>query len=204
MIIPLLSNKIGLTIFYDLFQTALIFLLASIVFDAIHYLLHRSQHSNVSLLKALASLHDGHHRFFSDRLVPNQDYFWANLYGHLLPEYFVQVLVTALFFLLIHPLPIILAMIGETLIFLRAIAMKGEDSNHRTPDILCAPKLGIFVTASYHHYHHLYPDRNFASFVRVFDMIFGTSYSTKKNQSVSSPYHIGSLPSRAQRKIPSG
>lgn len=164
-----------------LIQAIFIFVLATFVFDCIHFLLHKFSKAKISVIKDLGHLHDYHHQFFDEKLITHNNLWKSNLKYHLIPELLTQLTVTSICFLFADWLAVVLVLIFEILIFLLVIFKKGRDFNHTFS--LKAPKRAQmlwFVMPSYHYKHHLDTENYFSSWYRFFDLIFGFSASLRQ------------------------
>jgi len=155
------------------------FLLATIAFDLLHYLLHRCHASDRPLVRRLGSLHQTHHEFLDRRLVSHPELEAGNLRRHVIPEFVTQVLVTALF-LPVLPAPAVYVAWGiELMVFLLILRERGYDINHRQVDWLAAYKPVYFCMPEYHYLHHVYPDAHFSSWIKTLDHLLRTGVSLR-------------------------
>lgn len=158
-----------------LVEAGAIVLAGSVMFDAIHWLLHRFSASRWSALRAVGALHEAHHRFLDRSLTLHPDQAWRNMRFHLVPELLTQVAVAGLFAFVFDAIAVVLAMCTLIAVFLVVtVGWQGRDPNHRPPNVLKAPLMGTWVEPSYHMLHHVHPDSYFSSLVQVFDKLFGT------------------------------
>src|SRR4051794_20708864 len=81
-----------------LLQAGALFVVATFVFDAIHYTLHLCLNSRQRWLRPLARPHLAHHVFFDRRLRYHDGALVPNLLHHVIPEYLTQMAVCALAF----------------------------------------------------------------------------------------------------------
>ena len=144
-------------------------LIASLTFDVVHVCLHQFSSSRWPLLRWIGGLHSVHHEFLDRNLRIHEDRITANVWCHVIPEYVVQVTVTACLGALLQ-LPLLAIILGvtlETLVFL--LIMKptpGFDVNHRHVDRLKAYRPLYFCVPEYHLLHHVYPDAYFGSWIK--------------------------------------
>ncbi len=157
-------------------QAVSLFLLATIVFDGLHYLMHVCLRSRYAWLRKIGMLHLPHHRFFSVKLKINPDQVRQNLYLHVMLENGVQLLVILLGLFYFHPIAVVLAASFQMFLFVLVMRWRGEDPHHQSYDKLPADRGGFFVSATYHALHHRYADRYYSSYVKVIDMLFGTAH----------------------------
>ena len=105
-------------------------MVATFVFDAIHFSLHLCLNSRYRWLRRLASPHEAHHAFFDRRLRYHEDVAVPNLLHHVIPEYATQMIVCGLALVVLDPLPVIVVMSIFTAIFASAMILHGKDHNH--------------------------------------------------------------------------
>ena len=79
-----------------LLKSAGLFVVATFVFDAIHFSLHLCLNSRFRWLRRLARPHKAHHAFFDRRLRYHDDVAVPNLIHHVIPEYATQMVVCGL------------------------------------------------------------------------------------------------------------
>jgi monoglucosyldiacylglycerol epimerase len=158
-----------------LLQAVALFVVATLVFDAIHYTLHRCLNSKWSWLRRLASPHQAHHDFCDRQLVYHDQQVIPNLVLHVIPEYATQIGVCSAAFLVLDPLPVALMMGIFTVIFVGVMAMRGQDRNHLPCPNVPVAREGLFVGAAYHALHHVYPDSDMSSYTTLFDILMGTA-----------------------------
>ena len=155
-------------------ETVIVFLISTIVFDVVHFLLHQCLKSNHKWLRSIGRLHSIHHRFFPFSLKIQTECTQANLLYHVFFEYSVQVGGILLCYLFFSPLVILLALVAETLLFILICLSRGVDLHHKPYDKLPAYRGGLFVSADYHALHHIYPNQFFSGYIKIFDYLFGT------------------------------
>ncbi len=153
----------------------LIFASATIVFDTIHYLLHRWHDNSFRLLRHFSKMHWDHHLFFNNQLTINQIYEGQNLKHHVIPEYITQVAITWVYYILFPLESIIITLAFETIIFATVLYLRGQDPNHRDNTKLKKFNNQPLVTTSYHGYHHLFPNNYFSSYFKIFDWVKGSA-----------------------------
>ncbi len=159
-------------------QAVALFVVATFVFDVIHYLLHQFLKSRYSLFRRIGLLHQAHHDFFDQRLAFDDHLVRDNLIKHVIPEYLNQVVITASALLLLEPPPVVAALAFETTIFLGVVWLRGKDRNHVSYASIPASGgtlFGLLVTPAYHALHHVYPDRFYSSWTTLFDRLAGTA-----------------------------
>lgn len=161
-------------IFSLLLQAFAAFLIGTVVFDVIHYMLHQFLKSKNRFLRYLGSIHLVHHRFYSTLLKINAAYTYKNMVSHALIEYITHMTCIVLCLLIFNPVAILLAASLETIIFLSILYLKGVDAHHKPLTSLNARKGGIFVNANYHALHHVFPNNFYSSYIKIFDYILGS------------------------------
>lgn len=158
-----------------LLQAALVFIVSTALFDALHWTLHKWEGSRIPLLRTLSSWHWVHHKFLGLDMQINPAYARANMWFHILPEYGTSMLGTLLF-LLVFPWPVIAAVAAiRTVMFVMTLREEGLDYNHMSMDRVGGQQGLLWVDNNYHAMHHVYPHNFFSSFANVFDMVFGTT-----------------------------
>lgn len=160
-------------------QAALLFAGATFVFDCIHYVLHQLLRSRFALLRAVGGLHQAHHDFFTEELRLDDRHLRANLLKHVLPEYATQLAVTSMAFLFLDGVPVLGAVLVETVLCVATLILRGKDPNHRELKTLSAPPHSPLVTPAYHAGHHVFPETNFGSYTPLFDRLMGTGTQLK-------------------------
>jgi len=155
------------------------FLLATIAFDLLHYLLHRFSGSRLPLLRWLGNLHQTHHDFLDRNLDIHHDKVAGNLRRHVIPEFVTQVLVTAALLPFLPAAVVYVAWTIEVLVFLLILRLKGFDINHRQVDELQAFRPLYFCVPEYHYLHHVFPDAHFSSWVKTLDHLLGSGLSLR-------------------------
>ncbi|MFO0960549.1 MAG: sterol desaturase family protein [Isosphaeraceae bacterium] len=158
-----------------LLDAAVLFVLATFLFDVIHLLLHRWKASRWGLLRRLASLHDAHHVFCDRQLVYHDDRVAPNIILHVIPEYATQMAVATFGFLVAGFWSVVIVMAAFTAIFVAVLFLKGKDRNHRSLGILRPAHATALVTPEYHALHHVYPDCYLSSYTTALDRLLGTA-----------------------------
>lgn len=162
-------------ILISLSEAILLYVGATIAFDVVHYLLHRFKKSRLCWCRAIASLHDAHHRFLPETMQIDARYTEENLFMHVVPEFLTRGLFVIVFIPFLGPGAPLLVLGVFAAQLIGVYMMKGEDSNHHSMTRIKAPGNGFFVGARYHAYHHMFPERYYSSFVKLFDYVFGFS-----------------------------
>lgn len=158
-----------------LLDAAVLFVLATFLFDLVHLLLHRWTASRWGFLRWLGSLHDAHHVFCDRELVYHDDRVARNIVRHVVPEYVTQMAVATFGFLIAGFWSVVLVMVAFTTIFVAVLYLKGKDRNHRTTAVLRSARATVIVTPEYHALHHVYPDCYMSSYTTALDRLLGTA-----------------------------
>lgn len=157
-----------------------IFVASNTIFDVVHFLLHRWRHSKIGMLRTFSALHQVHHDFLDKKMQVHPELAGQNLWAHLFPEYLTTVVGTALFFLIAPWVSVCMILILHTALFAGRIWQEGADSYHMSMDRVSGQRGSpIFSTPSYHAQHHVNPLAFYASFLSVFDLIFGTAVALR-------------------------
>ncbi len=158
-----------------LLQAGALFVVATFVFDAIHFTLHQCLNSRHRWLRRLARPHLAHHVFFDRRLRYHEEATLANLLHHIVPEYITQMAVCALAFAVLDAAAVGLVMAGFTILSGFALLMRGKDLYHRPCPRLPVAHGTMLVGPQYHALHHVYPDSYISSYTTLFDRLMGTA-----------------------------
>jgi hypothetical protein len=176
------GNVMVLTIVYIILQAFCLFLLASVVFDLVHLMLHRCLKSRYTMLRKLGEIHLPHHRFYSSGLQINTEYTRANLFSHTLFENAVQLMVILLGFLVFNHIAVYIVLLFQLFLFINVCWSRGVDQHHQPYKHIPAYGGGFFVSAPYHALHHHYVSSHFSSYIKIIDCLFGTAHQlAKKN-----------------------
>ncbi len=151
----------------------LLWLVGAVVFDGVHWVLHRMLRSRSRVLRALARPHGVHHEWIDRDLVTHWERQTANVWCHIVPEYLTQLVFTA-GVALVLPLPFALVLGGlQTAVFLYILSCRGRDLNHRPEPRIDAPPPGWGTPPSYHALHHAFPDAHFSAYTKLVDRVVG-------------------------------
>lgn len=172
------STWVG-TFFHYTWQSVILYIFGTVLFDGIHWWLHQIEDSRWSLLRKFSIFHQAHHDFLDENLQFHDDKTWSNILYHQLPEYMTHQAGTLLGLFLFDPFAVFLVMAIHTVTFLGATFSMGKDSNHIAYEKTPSPRPGWFVGPRYHAMHHLYPHQYFGSTVRWFDYLLGTGCQLK-------------------------
>ncbi|KKB77387.1 hypothetical protein VW29_18725 [Devosia limi DSM 17137] len=160
-------------------QTALVFVVSTALFDALHWTLHKWEGSRFKLLRTFSSWHWVHHKFLGLDMQINPAYARQNIWFHIVPEYLTGMAGT-LIFLLVFPWPPIAVVAAiRTVMLVMTLKEEGLDYNHMSMDRVGGQQGLLWVNNNYHAMHHVYPHNFFSSFSNVFDLLFGTTCQIK-------------------------
>ena len=163
------------TILVFLFEAALVFLVSTGLFDALHWLLHKWEGSRFKLLRTFSSWHWVHHKFLGLDMQINPAYARKNIVYHVLPEYLTSMVGTLVFLLVFPWPPVALVAVLRTVMLVSTLREEGLDFNHMAMDRVGGQQNMWWVDNNYHAMHHIFPHNFFSSFTNVFDLLFGTS-----------------------------
>ena len=152
-----------------------LFVVATFVFDAVHFSLHLCLKSRYRWLRNLGRPHQAHHVFFDRQLRYHEVAAVPNLLHHVVPEYATQIVVCALAFATLEPLPVIVVMLAFTALFASVMILQGKDPHHIPYRTIPVARETLFVRAPYHVMHHVYPDSYLSSYTTLFDGVMGTA-----------------------------
>ncbi len=154
-----------------------IFLLSTLAFDVVHYVLHLCSRSRFRALRRIGALHQTHHRFLPPDLQVRAELIPANLRHHVIPEYLTHLAVSAAW-LWLAPLPAVLGAVAlQTSLVAYILSQRGLDVNHRSRSCVRAYQPKYLCVPSYHALHHAYPDAHYAAYLKTFDHLMGTGAS---------------------------
>lgn len=148
---------------------------ASVVCDVVHGLLHLAAHSKQPLFRAIASLHQTHHDFLDRSLAFHDQRLWKNLLCHQLPELlmrgFVLFVVAAAFGVAhdVYAAAVVVCLVDCAV----AVATRGRDAFHRASSPLLPPRSRLFVDDRYHALHHAFPDHFLSAHLPLLDVLLG-------------------------------
>ena len=155
-------------------EAGVVFVVSTLLFDIVHWLLHVWGRSKSPLLRRFARWHWVHHAFLDRKMRVHTELARQNLVFHVLPEFATGVAGTLLF-LLVFPWPAVVWVIVVRIWMLwLTIKQEGVDANHMAMDRISGQQGLLWVSASYHAMHHVHPNNFFSSFANVFDLLFGT------------------------------
>jgi monoglucosyldiacylglycerol epimerase len=155
-------------------EVAGLFLAGTVVFDAVHFSLHRCAGAGAPWLRRIGGLHQTHHDWFDRALRHDPALQAANLRRHVVPEYATHAAVSLLLLPWL-PAVVVLPVLGlQTLVFALIVRTRGLDVNHRPRDRVRAARPLWFCLPDYHLLHHVHPDAHFSSWIKAFDQLAGT------------------------------
>lgn len=147
---------------------AYLYLTGSLVFDTIHWLLHKWSKSQWKILRWLSYCHQFHHLYYNRSLKFNERYARHNSWIALPLEMLCKVFGSMAGWLLARHLmaddkqnistaALLVACAFEIIRTLVVIAISGRDSNHIAFDTVPKDHNWLFVGPEYHALHHVYP-----------------------------------------------
>jgi len=160
-------------------QTALVFVVSTALFDALHWTLHKWEGSRFKLLRTFSSWHWVHHKFLGLDMQINPAYARQNIWFHIVPEYLTGMAGTLIFLLVFPWPPIAVVAVIRTVMLVMTLKEEGLDYNHMSMDRVGGQQGLLWVNNNYHAMHHVYPHNFFSSFSNVFDLLFGTTCQIK-------------------------
>jgi hypothetical protein len=163
------------TIAVWLLEAAIVFAASTLLFDVVHWLLHRWTKSRVALLRRFAGWHEMHHRFLDRTMAIDGTYQARNISLHVLPEFATTIAGTLPFFLVFSWQPVAAVAAIRIVLFAVVLVQGGMDRHHRPLPRIRARQRVWWVGPNYHAMHHVYPEQFFSSFVKLFDLAFGTA-----------------------------
>ena len=162
-------------IFVFVVQAAVVFVVSTALFDALHWALHRWEKSTNPLLRRFSSWHWVHHKFLGMDMQVNPAYVKANIWFHVLPEYLTSMLGTLVFLFVFPWEPVALVAVIRTVMLVMTLREEGIDFNHMAMERVGGQQGRLWVDNNYHAMHHVYPHSFFSSFSNAFDLLFGTA-----------------------------
>lgn len=145
----------------------------TVVFDAVHWLLHRMLRSRFALLRAVAWPHAVHHQWIDRELRVVWENQRRNVFCHIVPEYLTQLVYSGLLLLLLPWGPVLGCVLLQTAAFAYVLSQKGLDINHRPVDFLDAYAPSFVCPPPYHALHHVHPDAYFSAYTKLVDWLVG-------------------------------
>src|SRR5262249_39997081 len=113
-----------------LLGSLLLWVAGTIVFDAVHWLLHLLLRSRSRALRIVAWPHGVHHRFLDARLSIQSECQGKNTWCHLVPEYLTQLAWSAVMLAWLPRGMVLGCGLGQTLAFALLVSYRGRDPNH--------------------------------------------------------------------------
>lgn len=156
-------------------QAFVVFVVSTLLFDTLHFILHRWETSRFKLLRTLSSWHWVHHKFLGLDMQINPAFARQNIWFHILPEYLTSMAGTVVFLFVFPWPPIALVAVLRTFMLFGTLKEEGLDFNHMSMDRVGGQQGLLWVNQHYHAMHHVYPHNFYSSFANLFDLIFGTT-----------------------------
>jgi hypothetical protein len=151
-----------------------LFLASTVVFDVVHWALHRMLRARAGWLRALAWPHSVHPRWLDRQLSTRWEYQRLNIWCHIVPEYLTQIAFSALCLTVLPAGPVMATVVLQTVVFLLILRERGLDLNHRAIAVLDAYPPAIYCPPAYHALHHVHPDAHMSAYLKVVDWLAGT------------------------------
>ena len=164
-----------LDILWLVIQAVVVFIASTLLFDILHFLLHRWQRSRFALLREFSRWHNVHHEFLDKEMRVHPELVKENFFCHLLPEYLTSLAGTLVFGLVFSWWAVGAVALLHTVLFALRIKEEGRDYNHMSMDRLSGRRGFWLVSPSYHALHHIHPMQFYSSFINVFDLVAGTN-----------------------------
>ena len=155
-------------------QGFVVFVVSTLLFDALHWLLHRWGRSKIPLLRTFSRWHWVHHAFLDRKMRVHPELVRQNLIYHVVPEYLTSMAGTLVFLLVFPWPPVAIVALLRTWMLIQTIREEGMDFNHMSMDRISGQQGLWWVSQSYHAMHHVHPNNFFSSFTNGFDVLFGT------------------------------
>ncbi|MEO5805677.1 hypothetical protein [Devosia sp.] len=156
-------------------EAFLVFVVSTLLFDTLHYVLHRWEGSRFKLLRTLSSWHWVHHKFLGLDMQINPAYARQNIWFHIVPEFLTSMAGTLVFLFIFPWPPVALVVAIRIFMLVGTLREEGLDFNHMSMDRVGGQQGLLWVNQHYHAMHHVYPHNFYSSFVNMFDLIFGTT-----------------------------
>ena len=156
-------------------EAALIFVVSTLIFDVVHWLLHRWGKSKNPLLRTFSRWHWVHHSFLDRKMRVHGELVKQNIIYHVIPEYLTSMAGTVIFFVVFPWPPVVAIMVIRTVMLVMTLKEEGMDFNHMTMKRVSGQQNLVWVGPSYHAMHHIYPNNFYSSFMNLFDLLFGTT-----------------------------
>ncbi len=150
-----------------------LWIVGTVVFDAVHWALHLMLGSRWRLLRGLAWPHGVHHQWLDRELRIHPENQRRNVFCHLVPEYLTQLAFSGLLLRVLPTGPVVACALLQTGVFLYLLSQRGLDINHRPIEILDAYVPSALCPPAYHALHHVYPDAHFSAYTKLVDWVVG-------------------------------
>jgi hypothetical protein len=169
-----LSEITPLNVLLWALEAGLVFVVSTLIFDVLHWLLHRWGKSKSPLLRTFSRWHWVHHAFLDRKMRVHPELVRQNLLFHIVPEYLTSMAGTLVFLLVFPWIPVVVIAVLRTIMLAMTIKDEGMDLNHMSMSRISGQQGLLWVTPSYHAMHHVHPNNFFSSFANLFDLLFGT------------------------------
>jgi hypothetical protein len=157
------------------FEAGIVFVVSTLIFDIVHWLLHRWGKSKNPLLRTFSRWHWVHHSFLDRKMRVHGELVKQNIIYHVIPEYLTSMAGTVIFFVVFPWPPVVAILIMRTFMLVLTLKEEGMDFNHMTMKRVNGQQNLVWVGPSYHAMHHIYPNNFYSSFMNLFDLAFGTT-----------------------------
>lgn len=164
---------------YLVFEILVLFVISTVLFDVVHFLLHQWKNSRFALLRKFSEWHNYHHKFLDENMDVQKKWGVQNLTFHIFPEYLTSCFGVLLGLFYFSEQAVIFNLILHTVFLVLRLVGKGEDINHKSITRLSSRKSLLYVNPTYHFMHHIYPNHFFSSFVGLLDLVIGTANPIK-------------------------
>ena len=156
-------------------------------FDTAHWILHQCWNSKSPILHRIGYIHQVHHLYFNRRLKYNKRYIWQNTLMDTPLKVSCQYAGTWLGYKLAGAFGLtgpgmLTPEIYRLMPFIVAL-IDGMDGNHIEFDTMVPKDKNIlYVGPEYHAMHHVNPTSYIGANFRLFDLLFGTSYTLRSRR----------------------
>jgi len=151
-----------------------LWLITSVLCDAIHALLHLSLRAP-GPLSWPGLFHRSHHRFLDEQLRFHDDRFWPQVLLHQVPELLIRCVMSIAVGVALELNGVVIAL--QVFLFVwslfETLFARGRDREHSAARPVPPPAPGFVVDDGYHALHHAFPEHFLGSKVSVIDVVFG-------------------------------
>ncbi len=158
-----------------LLQFCVVAVVASVVCDVVHALLHVASHQQHRALRFIASLHQTHHDFLDRSLSFHDEGLGRNLLCHQLPELLMRSAVTCVVGAVfdaefaVKGALVVICVVDCAVV----VARRGRDAFHTSTRPLSPPRSRLLVDDRYHALHHAFPDHFLSAHLPLLDVVAG-------------------------------